>query len=156
MSDIALTWDLEQGSADFSIADNDLERDEGLETSVLESLFTDRRAEDGDVLPAGETDRRGWWGDAFPIVAGDKFGSRLWLLARATQTQDTLTRARDYSLEALAWMLEDKLAESVEVTTAFSSRGVMTISLAITRPKADPVQYRFQYTWASQEYRRVS
>ena len=90
MSDIGLFWD--RDSADFAIEANDLATDDGLETAVSLSLFTDRRAEDGDALPSGDADRRGWWGDDFPAVDGDRMGSRLWLLARSKQTPDVLER----------------------------------------------------------------
>lgn len=155
MSDIGLTWITEEGGADFAVAGNDLVVDDGLETAVFLSLFTDRRAEDGDVLPTGEQDRRGWWGDAFPVVDGDRHGSRLWLLARAKELPETLTRAEEYAREALAWLTEDRVAERVEVTAAVESRGVLRLTVAIYRPRVDVVTYRYDYVWAAQAARRV-
>lgn len=153
MSDLRLTWDTTTGAADFEFEDNDIVLDDGLETSVIESLFTDRRAEEGDVLPLGETDRRGWWGDEFPDVAGDRIGSRLWLLGRAKQTQEVLDRAREYTLEALQWMIEDKVTDRVDVESGIVANGVLAITITIHRPEADSVTFRFDYTWAAQELR---
>lgn len=155
MSDIGLTWFLEDGGADFTVAANDLVVDDGLETTVFLSLFTDRRAEDGDVLPTGEVYRRGWWGDAFPVVPGDRFGSRLWLLARAKQVPETLVRAEEYAKEALAHLVEDRVAERVEVTAVFERQGVMRLTVPIYRPRVDVVTYRYDYVWAAQAARRV-
>lgn len=155
MSDIGLTWITEEGGADFAVAGNDLVVDDGLETAVFLSLFTDRRAEDGDVLPTGEQDRRGWWGDAFPVVDGDRHGSRLWLLARAKELPDTLTRAEEYAREALAWLTEDRVAERVEVAAVVESRGVMRLTVTIYRPRVDVVTYRYDYVWTAQAARRV-
>ena len=56
-----------------------LRAERGLRSAVLISLFTDRRAEPGDV-PEGE-DPRGWWADVLG-EEGDRIGSRLWLIDR--------------------------------------------------------------------------
>lgn len=158
MSDIGLTWILDEGGADFTVAGNDLVVDDGLETAVFLSLFTDRRAEDGDVLPTGEQDRRGWWGDAYPVVDGDRHGSRLWLLARAKDLPETLTRAEEYAREALAWLTEDRVAERVEVSAVriyVLREAVLRLTVAIYRPRVDVVTYRYDYAWAAQAARRV-
>lgn len=155
MTDLLLTWDPAEFAADLSIEANDLAADDGLETAVLLSLFTDREAAPGDVLPEGETDRRGWWGDAFPTVEGDKIGSRLWLLGRAKATPDVLSRAQEYAREALEWLVEDRVALKVDVTTEFltGNRG-LGIAVEIYRPgKNDPTAFRFGRTWAAQEAR---
>lgn len=147
MSDIGLTWDVMEATGDVAVAANDLVRDDGLQTAVLLSLFTDRRAEQGDQLPDGETDRRGWWADAVPVVDGDRHGSRLWLLARAKQTSATLERAERYAREALAWLLEDQVAERVDVLAEFARSGMLALTVTIYRPRADPVRYRFDQAW---------
>lgn len=153
VSDIGLTWDPASGSADFAIEDGDLAVDEGLRTAVMLSLFLDRRAEPGDVLPEG-TDRRGSWMDLVPVVTGDKIGSRLWLLARVKQTADVLPRAREYAREALEWLTVDKVATAVDVVAEFMSepRG-LALAVTIHRPKLDPVTYRFGSVWAAEESR---
>jgi phage gp46-like protein len=160
MSDIGLFWDSVQGAADFAVDANDLATEDGFETAVMLSLFTDRQAEANDVLPDGQTDRRGWWGDAFPAVEGDKIGSRLWLLSREKDTATALRRAKDYATEALAWMVEDRAATSVEVTTASvpareAGRNWLVMTIVIQRPKADPVTYRFNFNWVSQQAQRA-
>ncbi len=155
MSDIALVWDMRKGSADFSVDANDLELDDGLETSVMLSLFTDRGANPGDVLPDAQADRHGWWGDAYPVVDGDHIGSRLWLLARSKQLPEILTRATEYAREALQWLIDDKVAERVDVESEIVRNGVLGLRIVIFKPKADTVNFRYNYTWASQEARRV-
>lgn len=156
MSDIGLTWDSNSGGADFAVTANDLALDDGLETAVYLSLFTDRQALDGDVLPEGMTDRRGWWGDEFPLVAGDKIGSRLWLLAREKSTPAVVSRAQEYAREALQWLVDDHVAASVDVTTTLVSTGVLGLSIAIVRPTGDRARYQYQYTWAAQAAKRAA
>lgn len=148
-ADIRLTWGF--GAADTSVSNGDLAQDGGFDTAVLLSLFTDRRANDGDILPDGETSRRGWWGDEFSDDPTDKVGSRLWLLSRAKQVPQTLLAAKDYCAEALQWMLDDLAADAVDVTAEYAFRGVMLISVSITRPNADPTVFRYNYNWATQE-----
>lgn len=151
MSDLALTWDVASFGADFSIVANDLESDDGLQTAMILSLFTDRRAEAGDDLPDGETDRRGWWGDAHPVVPGDRMGSRLWLLARAKQTQETLDLAEAYAREALQWLLDDKVSDRIDITASIPRADVLGLEITVYKPQIDPVTYRFNYTWAALE-----
>lgn len=155
MTDFALTWDNESMTADLSVAGNDLAADEGLETSVMLSLFSDRRAEAGDPLPDGEQDRRGWWADAHPVVEGDRFGSRLWLLARSKATEDVRVRAEEYAREALQWLLDDRVSPRVDVAVEFMTapKG-LALEVKIYRPgKADPALFRFDRIWTAQESR---
>jgi phage gp46-like protein len=51
LADLALVWSNTLGDADLAMIDSDLASDRGLETAVLLSLFTDRRAEPDDVPP---------------------------------------------------------------------------------------------------------
>lgn len=146
MSDIALRWGTAAG--DVVVTGNDLLRDDGLDTAVLVSLFTDRRADDSDVLPYDNADRRGWWGDA---LADDRIGSRLWLLGREKERQAVLGLAKSYALEALQWLIDDKVAESVAVTAEFTKPGMLGLQVVITRPKTAPAEFKFFYAWAAQE-----
>jgi phage gp46-like protein len=152
MGDIALIWRKDTFDADFSIVANDLAPDAGLQTAVLLSLFLDRRAQEGDVLPDDQTDRRGWWADQYASVEGDKIGSRLWLLSRAKQTQETLDRAADYVREALQWMVDDKVTNQIDVATSFFAPGMMGIQIKIHRPTTDAVTFKFNYNWTAQEF----
>ena len=116
--DIRTAYDAGTLALDFALDGADLATDEGLETAAAISLFTDRRAGRDDALPGGDDDRRGWWGDAFAGVEGDLIGSKLWLLGREKNLPEALNRARDYGAESLAWMVEDGIAERVEVIAA--------------------------------------
>jgi phage gp46-like protein len=124
-------------------------RDSGLATAILLSLFTDRRADGADPLPDGATDRRGWWGDALPVVQGDTIGSRLWLLAREKQTPKAVERAEEYAREALQWLLDDRVAERLEVTAEVPRPGMLAFTVEIFRPRADPITYRFNHAWSA-------
>lgn len=154
MGDIALIFDADLASADFSIEDNDLLSDAGLETAIMLSLFTNRVAEDGDVLPDDGNDRQGWWADAVPVVDGDRFGSRLWLLQRCKNTADIPGRAEEYCKEAVQWMIDDHVLDRVDVESEIIGNDTLGIKVTPYRPKADPVSFRFNYNWAAQEAKR--
>ena len=147
---------------DWLIKDHDLAGDDSLETAIILSLYTDRRALADDPLPdglsagqAGSDDRRGWWADAY---ADDKVGARLWLLEREKDTREVVNRARDYAEEALQWLVEDGLAERIEVMagwvessgaltgqkTATVIPGVLGLGLVIYRRAETPLKYRFE------------
>lgn len=147
LADLALVWSNATGDADLAMIDNDLASDRGLETAVLISLFTDRRAETDDKPPSGdERDRRGWWADQFAAFQGDRIGSRLWLLDRSKRTNETALRAKEYALEALAWMLEDRVVASINVTVETTARALL-FAVELQRPGRDPVSFRFASKW---------
>lgn len=145
MTDIALIWD--GTSADIAIEHGDLVLDDGLTTATVVSLFTDRRARADDVLPADDGDRRGWPGDAWAEVIGDQIGSRLWLLGREKELAETLRRARDYGREAMAWMIDDGIAASVDVTATAKRRGVLGLAVTINRRDGGTENHQFDVLW---------
>jgi phage gp46-like protein len=148
MTDLALTWDEALAAADLTFTDGALALDGGLGSAVTLSLFTDRRAEDDDRLPQAGGDRRGWWGDLYTTVDGARrrIGSRLWLLEREKRTPETLARAREYAEEALAWLVEDRVASRVEVIVETTPEGWLALGVVVTRPDG-PDRERFDYVW---------
>ena len=141
MSDAALHWDNDVYAGDVGLAGADLVREDGLRTAVLVSLFTDRRAEPGDV-PEGE-DPRGWWGDAIG-EGGDRIGSRLWLLRRSKQTPDVPVLAEGYVREALEWMAEDGVADQTDVSAQWVRQGLLGLDLTISRGGATRFREAFE------------
>lgn len=149
MSDIKTAFiGFDQGS-DYVMSSLGLVEDDGLETSVILSLFTDRRANADDVIPDASNDRRGWWADQFADINNDQFGSRLWLLSREKQLSAVMTRAKQYADEALQWLVDDGVAESVEVVASNPRMGILGLAVAITRPGQAVKQYRFETFWSS-------
>lgn len=145
MSDIALTWD--GSGCDLLLDGNDLQLDAGLQTAMLISLFSDRRARADDALPGNDGDRRGWWGDTWPQVAGDRLGSRLWLLSREKELPEVLRRAREYAEEALAWLIADGIATHVAVLPSVPRRGVLGLLVTLHRADGHRENYQFDVLW---------
>lgn len=145
MTDVAIQWQIVSG--DIALSGANLATDEGLQTAVIVSLFTDRRAEVDDVVPDGSDDRRGWWADAYPNIEGDRIGSRLWLLYREKQLSSVLARSREYAEEALRWLLDDGIASAVRVQAEVVQQGMLGLAVEIERPARDVIEYRFQRLW---------
>jgi len=78
---------------------------------------------------------------------GDRIGSRLWLLSREKQVQEVLNRAREYAAEALQWLIDDGIAQDVEIEASFDRPGLLALLVTITRPPGDAVEFRFSTTW---------
>lgn len=142
--DIALAYDPLSKAFDLAVLDGDLQTDETLETAVLLSLYTDRRALASDELPDGSTDRRGWWCDAY---SDQPHGSRLWLLSREKETDDVLRRAREYASEALTWITSAGIASAIDVDAIHLRRGVLQLIVAIQRPDNTVLERSYDYVW---------
>lgn len=131
MIGLRLIWNPETGHADIGFYQGALDTRFLLETLIIVSLFTDRRANPADRLPPGQTDPRGWWGDSYSDVQGDRIGSRLWLLEGATTYPQLPVVARGYCLEALQWMIEDGVAARVDAQCWFSRYNKRQLDAAI-------------------------
>lgn len=137
---------------DMVLVPGDISGDEGLETAVIISLFSDARATQ-DMIDAidKDGDLRGFWGDV--TRPDDSTGSLLWTLKRSKQLTSTLAKAQGYCQSALKWLIDDKVADRVDVRSRYlaPASGVMVIEVDIYRPgSANPVQYRYGYEWAAQ------
>jgi phage gp46-like protein len=148
MNDIKLTYT--NGTIDLAFGDGGTSVDEGLRTAVLISLFTDRRAEDGDPLPDNGTDRRGWWGDIHPEVDGDLIGSRLWLHTREKQLASVLRNTEKYAAEALQWMRDDGVADEILVVAKNPADGVKTLDISIRKPTGETLNFKFSNYWEAE------
>jgi phage gp46-like protein len=146
---LKLTYDNVTQHGDIEQEDGgNLATDEGLETAVTTSLFTDARAKESDDVDPDQ-DPRGWWGEVYLSQPGP-FGSRLWLLRRNKLTNDNLRLASDYAKEALAWMIAARAAASIEVSTVrmAGKTDVAVMTIRIERPRLNLP--RFERAWEVQ------
>lgn len=133
--DIALAPAPDAAGFDIVCADGDLVLDGTLATAAIISVFTDRRARDDDALPHGQTDRRGWWGDSLlsEELAGDRIGSRRWLVWPAKQTESTRRRMEDIDRESFDWMVQAGIADDVRVSGAWTGRGLLSQTITASK-----------------------
>ena len=102
--------------------------DDTLQTAVIISLFSDRRAGRDVVLPRGQADRRGWCGDEF-AKSPDPWGSLLWTCYFTKTTVDKLEEARFAAWEALQWMVAEGLAQRISVTALWAGENADRLAL---------------------------
>jgi phage gp46-like protein len=140
MSDISTIWNPSSATADWAMAESDLQSGNDLETAVLISLFTDRIANEDDVIPDGTNDPRGWWGDL-------TIGSRLWILDRAKQTQATLNQAKDIVTEALQWLVSDGVAAKFTVFTEWTRPQMLGIQVNIFKQDGSLIVLNYDWAW---------
>lgn len=154
MADIRVVWNPALMAGDWLLTGSILDTSRELVTAVAVSLFTHRTAEDDDRLPDGTTDRRGWWADheASEIYAGaTPIGSRLWLLQREKQTEETRLRADGYIREALAWITDMILAERVDVNVTWFAFERLGAEITVIRGPKDSIAVRFESLWSEFE-----
>lgn len=127
----------------------DGQRESQLVRAVINSLFTWARARQGDELPTPESPRMGWWGDTYSPQEGDRFGSRLWLLSRETLTSAVIAKARDLAQEALNWLVDDGIAERVQVQTERRGDDGLAMSILVDEPATGRLEIRFANIWSA-------
>lgn len=147
MSDVALLL-TPDNRFDIGIANGDLIGDDGLQTAVAISIFTDARVMD-EELPPPQKDKKGWWGDMFPDVEGDQIGSKLWLTGRAKITTETQRLAEDHCKDGLQWLIDDGVASKISVTSVYGVNRSLLINIQITKPNGNTS--RFQVIWDKQQ-----
>jgi phage gp46-like protein len=150
-------WDSTENLGDWRVAPaNDPVNPGGLDASaqlasaVIISLFTDKRAPEG--WRSDISDRRGWWGDGVAPEGEEieAIGSHLWLLVNEVSTDVQVRDAKRYAEEALAWMVRDKVAASVAVTSGLITNPVRGVWLNIAiagRDGALVYSQRFDRLW---------
>lgn len=168
MTDIATTWDVGRGTADWrrslpeqltwtdevgnSIIDENgspvssqftpgegLAIGDDLLTAVLISLFTDAQAGDDDAIQDGSGDPRGWW--AGPI------GSKIWLRVRSKATLLTLALVKNDVAQALAWLIEDDVVAAIDVDTEWTRPGLLGTRVIIRRNDGTRRALAFGRVW---------
>lgn len=135
---IGLRWDNEKGVCRWMTTEaGALAHDESLETAVLLSLFTNAPATAEELAAARQAEQLGWWADADTNrpAGGRIVGSKLWLLQRGKTTLATLRLAEQCCIDALAWLIEAKIAAEVQVLATRPQLGVLQIDLKIRRPQ---------------------
>lgn len=130
---------LSEAGADLAIENGDLALEEGLASSAVVSLFSDGRAPASVSLPAGSS-RRGFWGAG----EGESFGSLLWLLDREKITPTTIERMRAYAADALQWMVDEGIADQVEVVAERGDTYQVNLQIQLRRGAAR----RWEKVWA--------
>lgn len=149
MTDVALQQ-LGVGQFGIGVTADDLLADDGLETAVVISIFSDRRLPDGTAPNDGTNNPRGWWGD-IGDPDGVPIGSLLWLLWREKVLPETVARAKEYCQQALRWMIDDGIARAVSVTAERAGLSQISIGIEIARPSGEV--RRFAYLWDGQRAR---
>lgn len=148
--DIKVIWDTDLMEGDISYSNGDLVIDDGLETAVLMSLFTDRRAEDDDELPdPNSTDKRGWWGDLVSDIDNDKIGSRQWLLERSKTIDEVLENTKLYAEEALQWMKDDDVVADIEVESERND-DKLYYKVIIYKSDGEIIKMKYDTLWNNQ------
>ena len=133
LGDVRIVWDGANFGGDVAMSAGDLLSGNDLETAVLISLFTDQVAPPNYVFTDGTTDRRGWWADTY---TGDPIGSLLWTFMRSKRINSTLNDVVDCAKKALAWMVADGVAASVDVTGAWYNASALALRIVVTEPSA--------------------
>jgi phage gp46-like protein len=159
MADIRIVSkaDLRETVADWLLLKTGLidERDE-LANLVKVALMTDRLSAPHEIRPDPDSDdRRGWWGDmdAENIWNGWPIGTKNWLLTRAKISDkyswegDTVVRAENYTREAVAPLVERKMASHVEVVARRTAIDKIDVRVIVSRGPDRDVELLFQDMW---------
>ncbi|HDW0515947.1 phage GP46 family protein [Enterobacter roggenkampii] len=114
-----------------------------LTRAVVISLFTHRRADPDDNVDVP----MGWWGDTWPVVANDRYGSKLWVLQRSKLTNALVNTVRNYLRDALQWMQDDGVVTRIDID--IQRTGINELGNKIVLWRRDgPVTISFNDLWS--------
>lgn len=128
MQDIKVT--LNNGRFDISFENGDIVAEDGFDTAIYVSLFTDARAPEN--LVAIPEKRRGWIGNTASPVEGRDLGGLLWLVDQRRLTQKTLNATVDYARKALNWFVDDGLLSRIDVTGVIIPKEGVRLGVTMT------------------------
>jgi phage gp46-like protein len=110
-------------------------REDTLDSAVIMSLFCDARADEDTKLPLNVTDRRGWCGDEFFDAHDSDWGSLLWTRWYSKTTEDTRRFMIWTARQSLQHLIDNKIAERVEVTGEWRSNSLLALKIDIYKPE---------------------
>lgn len=101
---------------------------EGMTHAVLQSIYNHAESTKNDRVRMNKEERGGSWSDDILTIVG----SRDWTLTREKLTPQTLSLAKRFYETALAWLINDGYAKSVEVSVSEEKPNQMTRNIVIT------------------------
>ncbi len=138
-TDAVLTIDPGSQLYDFQIdANGDIKTEDFFDTSLLYSIFGERRAAPDEVVDANL--RRGWIGNDVDF----ENGSKIWLLHQARLTRSNLNRLEDETRKALQWIVDDGFAVAIDQVNATLSGGRVLLDITIRRSRDKVVRRAFE------------
>jgi phage gp46-like protein len=155
-------WDAKAGCGNWAVTPAGAATNRGglkataaLETAVIISLWTDRACpKDHPLYRYADGDPRGWWGDGMDVRAdlGEApLGSLLWLLERSAIDEVATPRwAQSFALDALAWMVDQRVAARIEAQASVSkSPNRLDLAVQIYGQDGGKIyDRRFEDVWA--------
>ena len=149
MADIRVIWNADLMIGDWKLAGHVLDTDRELVTAVAVALFTHRTADADDEIPDTTSDRRGWWGDADAqeMHGGWPIGSRLWLISREKQTEETRQRAEEYIHEALVPFVDLGAVNAYDLNVDWFAHERLGAEITLYRGPQHSIEVRFESLW---------
>jgi phage gp46-like protein len=125
---------------DISILNTgDFETDDGLETAIIISGFTDAKVTQTEYPSESQ---RGWWADEF---VNDGLGSKLWLCDRSKISNELFSNLKKYWMDCLQWMVDSSSVKTIDVEVVQSEKYTVNINIEIT--KNDNSVFEYSVPW---------
>lgn len=118
-------------------SEGDIETDDFLDTSLLRSIYGERRAS-SDEVPTPQL-RRGWIGT---VTRDFEDGSKVWLYEQAPINRTTLNGVKDEINLGLQWLLDFNVAIAYSTTVTVDDTKTITADIKIQR-STSKVENRF-------------
>jgi phage gp46-like protein len=131
MSDIYI--DTSQLTPDIAIESGDLKASSSIFNAVYLSLFTPP-----------------YWGNAI-AAQNERYTSTIPDLVSGTVTNQTRLDMIAAAENALAWMVEDGVADRIEVAAEIQGAGKIAIAVTVHEPSGTADVYRFGVNWDATE-----
>lgn len=138
--DVLLYQTLDDG--DITVTNGLVEMSGGLDTAVYISLFG------GNELDNGLDDNKfKWWGNYSETEQSRKITSECqYLLDTLIPIPSNLNRIQDACLQDLQWLLDDKIANSINISVTMPKRNYVKMVINITAEQGD-IELKYEQNW---------
>lgn len=145
-SDIKFYKSTDGGTTYFDESIQDYTADNDLQNAYLISILTNKAIDTTEFPDKADTNGNGgFWGDS---VLGFSIGSKLWTLDRSRITNSALDTLKEYTLDALQWMISDKIVDHNDATVERigTSKFIVRVSSTLA-DKVTVIKFAYYYDW---------
>ncbi len=138
----------ENGQGDLKIKNGRFVVEDDLNTLVMNSQFSDARAEPEDPKDPLNNETRGFWGEFLMAINGRRWGSKYWLYKRSIVNTETVNDLQTAGKACVQHLQDNGIVATIEVETEQKDPSTVAQQITYIEPNAEQAQrITFRNLW---------